>query len=80
MTDRTFFKTVISIEVLSEDQIPEGMELENIVHECIDGGWSLRTLKYIEKSLNGKQAARALLNQGSDPSFFQLTNDGKDVE
>jgi len=80
MTDRKFYKTVIKIEVLSEEPIPAGMEYENVIHECKEGDWSMRPLGEKETVLDGKQAARALLNQGSDPSFFGLTEDGNDNE
>lgn len=80
MTDRKFYKTVIKFEVLSEEPIPPGMEMENIIHECKEGDWSMRPLGEKETILNGKQAARALVNQGSDPSFFQLTDKGEDTE
>lgn len=79
MTDRKFYKTVIKFEVLSEEPIPAGMEYENIVHECKEGDWSMRPLGEKETELNGKQAARALLKQGSDPAFFSLTEKGEDA-
>ncbi len=33
-----------------------------------------------QEELSGKQAAEALLNQASDPSFFNLTEDGDDLD
>lgn len=80
MTDRKFFKTEIKFTVLSEEPIPDGMSLENIANECINGNWSMGNHGCKETEINGKQAARALLNQGSDPGFFSLTNDGEDIE
>lgn len=81
MTDRVFYKTIITIEVLSEDPIPDGMSVENIAKEAMEGSYSMQTLgEPIETVLNGKEAADALLEQGSDSSFFQLTEDGNDVE
>ena len=89
MTDRKFFKTVIKFTVLSEEPIPEGMNprmgvyrlgLENIANECMDGSWSMGNASNKETELNGKQAAEALLNQASDPSFFNLTEDGEDAD
>jgi hypothetical protein len=80
MTDRKFYRTVIAIEVLSEEPIPAGMELENIVHDCVEGSYSMRPLKHKEIEINGRVAAQNLIRQGSDPSFFQLTKNGNDVE
>ncbi len=76
MTDRKFFKTVIKFTVLSEEPIPEGMNLENIANDRI----STILRSFGETELNGKQAAEALLNQASDPSFFNLTEDGEDAD
>ena len=70
----------MTIEVLSEESIPPGTGLEFIANECKDGDWSLRFLREKETILNAKQAANALLNQGSDPLFFQLNKNGEDVE
>jgi hypothetical protein len=32
------------------------------------------------KTLNGKQAAKALIAHGSDPEFFELDEKGNDLE
>lgn len=79
MTDRKFYKTVISIEVLSEEPIPEGMELSAIYQEAIDGSYSMRELQHEETELNGEQTVSALAAQGSCCDFFSLTLDGNDV-
>ena len=80
MTDRKFYKTEIKFTVLSEEPIPDGMELASIANECINGDWSMGDCSHKETEINGKQAARALVNQGSDPGFFRLTDKGEDDE
>ena len=80
MTDRKFYKTIVKFEVLSGEPIPPGMEYENIVHECKEGEWSMRSLGEKKIVLNGKQAAKALTLQGSDPSFFCLDDKGNDAD
>lgn len=79
MTDRKFYKTVIKFTVLSEEPIPDGMELSSIAEQCISGDWSMSCASRKETEINGKQAASALLNQGSDPSFFRLDEKGNDA-
>jgi hypothetical protein len=79
MTDRKFHKRLLTIEVLSEEPIPDGMEVQAIIEEAESGSYSMRIAKDVETELNGKQAARALLNQGSSPEFFSLTEKGEDV-
>jgi hypothetical protein len=80
MTDRLFYKKVLAIEVLSEEPIPEGMEVDSIIEQAITGDYSMRVLPSTDTVLNGKEAADALLEQASDPGFFGLTHEGNDNE
>ena len=77
---RKFYCTVIHIEVLSEDELPETMDLEGIHYAITDGDCSGLVKWDTPLTLSGRQAADALYNHGSDPGFFQLTNAGEDVE
>lgn len=72
MTDRKFYKTVVSFEVLSEDPIPAGMTIEQIANEAVHGDYSMGNVQCEQIELNEKQAAEALLDQGSDPMFFGI--------
>jgi len=45
-----------------------------------EGDCSGKLTTVLQEELNGKQAAEALLNQASDPSFFNLTEDGHDLD
>jgi hypothetical protein len=78
-SERTFYKTVIQFEVLSEEPLGT-VDLETIDYETTVGCWSGRFLDNAEKKLNGKQMAKALKVQGSDPEFFRLSEDGEDLE
>jgi hypothetical protein len=72
----TYYKTKITFNVLSQDPIPDGMNLDEIYRECIDGAYS-GDLGFITKvtKLNAEQAARELMKQGSDPEFFGIEID-----
>lgn len=72
MTTRTFYKTVVSFEVLSEDPIPSGMTIEQIAHEAAHGDYSMGNVRCNETELNEKEAAESLLDHGSDPMFFGI--------
>ena len=80
MTKRKFYKTLVQVEILSEEPIPEDLPVEAILQEATNGSYSARDLPWKQTTLNGKQAAKALQKQGSDPSFFQLTTGGNDTE
>lgn len=78
---RTFHRTVVTIEILSEDPIGDVVDsLEMIDHQITDGDWSGKVDVTSAEELDGPTAARLLAAQGSDPEFFGLTDDGDDVD
>ena len=81
---RKFYKTRIVVEVLSEyplaNEISSPRCLADLKHAVTDGDCSGDITKVEEEILTPLQAAQALLSQGSDPSFFQLTENGEDIE
>lgn len=79
MTKRKFYKTIIEVEVLSEDPF-RCSDLEAVQYEITEGHCSGVVKNKGSKALNGEQAAKALLKQGSDPEFFCLDKDGNDSE
>ena len=80
MTERKFYRTTIALEILSENPIPEGLEVADIVDEAVHGAYSMRHLPSTVTVLDGKEAADNLAVQGSDCHFFSLTPEGNDVE
>ena len=79
MTNRKFHKTVLQVVVLSEEPYhPES--LAQIHDDTINGDCSGRWKVVEAKELDGKQAARALKAQASDPGFFRLTDKGEDLD
>lgn len=79
MSDRIFFKTVIQIEVLSEDPF-EWDSLNDIKYAITHGPCSGEVIEKARYKLTGKQVAKALRKQGSDPSFFNLDDHGNQTE
>jgi hypothetical protein len=68
---RTFYKTVIQVEVLSEEPLEyDDLGDVNFAISQGDCSGSIREIKRI--TLNGKQAAKALLKQGSSRVFSGL--------
>lgn len=78
ISERKFYKKTMKVEFLSEEPFPN-MSLEGMVCEATTGEFSMNITQDTEMELDGKQAARALLNHGSDPSFFQLTAKGEEL-
>ncbi len=78
-SDKKFYKTVFSVEVLSEYRSVEASSLTTIAREIDQGDWSGHVEVVEVKELTGKEAADALQEQGSDPGFFMLNEDGSEV-
>lgn len=80
MKKKVLYRTVIQIEVLSEEPIPEDMELNDILYKCSEGAYSCRTKDLVEnKEVVGKRAVKMLEEHGSDPEFFQMDSRGYDT-
>jgi hypothetical protein len=86
MEGRKFYKTVITVTVLSEDG-PISMETDldvvahQIIHgDWIHGDWSGKIENDGGTELTPKEMADEALKQGSDPGFFGLDEDGNEVE
>jgi hypothetical protein len=75
---RQFHKTVIKVIVLSEEPY-DNTDVDQLAHDIRDGDCSGEVRIVSSKVLTGRQAAKALQAQGSDPDFFRLTEDGKDT-
>ena len=81
MTDRKFYKSVFTFEVLSEEPIPDDMSLTNMIHETIVGDYNGSMLaKDVNVEINSEEAAIRLVLSGSDAGFFRLDNKGNEIE
>lgn len=75
---RHFYRTVIEVEVLSEDPVDFG-DLAGIHAAITEGGCSGQWKVLKTGNVGARTMARLLKKQGSDPSFFRLTEKGEDV-
>jgi hypothetical protein len=78
MSTRKFYKRIFQVEVLSEDPIPEEMDLDGLHCQITDGEWSGVVTALNEEVVDGARMAELLIHQGSDPGFFRLTDKGED--
>lgn len=76
---RKFYRTIFTVEVLSEEE-PEAIDLDVLHEQITDGPWSGKVEKGESKKVGGLAMAKLLENQGSDPGFFNLTEDGEDAD
>lgn len=81
MSNRTFYRKCITLEVLSETPIDfDDNELIGAYRETIYGDCSGQTTSTEWEPIDAATMARLLTEQGSDPEFFCLTPEGKDLE
>lgn len=79
---KKLYRTIIRFEILSEEKIGDGLSLSDIDEMTTNGHCSGRFLKSEEqdKIIKGKAAADATKAQGSDPEFFQMDENGNELE
>lgn len=73
---RRFFRTVVRVEVISEDADVADWDLATVAEQIVSGDLSGRLLPANVTPLTAKECADALVEQGSDPEFFGLTRAG----
>jgi hypothetical protein len=78
---KPIYRTVIRYEILSEEPI-ENLSLERIAEECNDGSWSGAFLdeEIVNEELTGEEAVKKIKEQGSDPSFFFMDDEGNSMD
>jgi hypothetical protein len=77
---KKFYRTIVEIEILSENPFPEGVTLEGIHNEITDGEWSGQYEVKLTEEVDGPAMAKLLDKQGTDPQFFNLNDEGEDEE
>lgn len=71
MAIKTFYKSQVVIDIISEEEIGDP-SLEKILYQITEGDWSgSYSVKKVEV-LTDDEARKALISQGSDPDFFSL--------
>jgi hypothetical protein len=76
---RRFYKQIFTVTVLSEDSpVDESIGLSDLGAYITDGDGSGQ-ITCVTEEIDAPTAAALLLDQGSEPEFFMLTEDGDDV-
>ena len=79
MTERKFYRTVVHVEILSEEPYVFSGDLYSLAEDMDMGDCSgvARTIQ--EEKCNGARMAQLLISQGSDPEFFGIDEAGNDI-
>lgn len=76
---RKFYKTVVTIEILSEESLREGVSLADIQYLITDGPCSGKVTVSARQELNSAEIVKELQDQASEPEFFGLDTEGNDI-
>ena len=78
---KKIYRTVISLVVLSEEEIPENMDMQSILDECDSGEYLGGGIKFSKpRQLQGKTAVIEIEKAGSDSEFFRMDAQGNDLD
>lgn len=70
-----FHRTVITVEILSEEPVNTD-NLQHVYEEITNGEWSGKVETTLQEEVDGATMAKLLQEQGSDPEFFCLDENG----
>lgn len=74
-----FYKTIIQVEVLSEDQPVNNLSLKQIVYEITEGDCVGTSEIISAREISPSDCAEELSRMGSEPEFFNLDDDGNSL-
>lgn len=78
---KKIYRTVVSLVVLSEEEIDENMDMQSIMDECDSGAYIGGGIKFSKpRQLTGKTAVIEIEKAGSQAEFFQMDSQGNDLE
>jgi hypothetical protein len=75
----SYFRTIVEIEILSEDDPWDG-ELSDLLNDITDGDCSGTMKIKSNEEVTPRRMARLLQAQDSDPGFFGLDANGNELE
>jgi len=80
VTERKFYKTTFVVEILSETPGVGEMSLTDVLTEAENGSFSGDVKSSEEVEVDGPTMAKLLSDQRSDPEFFNLDENGNDLD
>ena len=78
---KIIYKSVVKVTVLSDEPLPECTTLDDVQYN-IDGGDCIGHVEWEYKNAEtvGTEAVDSILRTGSQPEFFQLDEEGNELE
>lgn len=79
MKPKKLYKTIISVEVLSDEKIPEETSLAKVLYETEEGMWSGIEKWKRNVEITGQNAVKECEVHGTDPDFFMMDYNGNEL-
>ena len=79
MSKRRFHRTLIRVEVLTEDPIEGDLSTKDLFHLSEYNGAVSDTRVESREEIDALEMSRNLQDNGVDPDYYGLTKDGEDV-
>ena len=81
MEKKKIYKSVLRVEILSEEPYPDSVTLEDVAYDIKDGECSgIINWESHNAELIGKEGVNECDKHGSCPSFFRMDEDGNEIE
>jgi len=78
---KKLYKSVLRVEILSEEPYPESVNLNNVKYNITEGHHSgIFNWETHNKVLVGVKATEEVRKHGTDLEFFQMDKDGNDID
>jgi len=75
------YKSVLKVEILSETPYPDVISLSQVDFDIIEGDCSgIIEWESLNAELHGSEAVKECEKHGSSPEFFQMDEDGNEIE
>ena len=81
MTKKKLYKSVLKVIIVSDEPYPDSVNLEQVNYDITEGHNSgILEWEYLNAEIVGAEAVKAMEEQGSDPEFFQMDDEGNELE
>jgi hypothetical protein len=72
----TLYRTVVQIEILSDEPVSDDVSVSEIDYQGTEGRWSIKVDVTDAREVDAAEMSDLLVAQGSDPSFLLGDEEG----
>ena len=81
MAKKKLYKSVLKVIIISDEPYPDSVNLDHVKYDITDGHCSgILEWDTLNAEVVGAEAVKEMHEQGSDVEFFQMDEEGNDLE